>query len=346
MSRVLILHTGGTIGMAASPNGYRPLAGFPQRLREQLATHAGTRLPDYDMVELAQPIDSADLLPGHWPVIAKALLDHWQSHDGFVVLHGTDTMAWSASALSFMLRGTDKPVIFTGAQIPLIEPRSDALDNVEAALLFASTSPVREVGLYFGHRLLRGNRSRKLATARFDAFDSPNCPPLAEVGIDIALHREHLVAPADKQFAVPPFDDEAVAVLTLHPGISAAAVAALTGNPRVRGLILSSYGVGNAPQGDRALLDALAAAVARGVVVLNTTQCLIGSVSQETYATGAALAGIGVIPGGDLTLEAAFAKLHFLLACGRQGDELRLALQTPLCGEMSPAGAEAGAGGR
>ena len=298
------------------------------------------------MVELAQPIDSADLRPGHWPVIANALLDHWHSHDGFVVLHGTDTMAWSASALSFLLRGTDKPVIFTGSQIPLSEPRSDALDNVEAALLFASTSPVREVGLYFGHRLLRGNRSRKLATARFDAFDSPNCPPLAEVGIDIALHREPVLPTVEKQFSVPAFDDQAVAVLTLHPGISGAAVEALTGNPRVRGLILCSYGVGNAPLGDRSLINALERVVARGIVVLNTTQCLVGGVSQETYATGAALAGIGVVSAGDMTLEAAFAKLHFLLACDRQGDDLRLALQTPLCGEMSTAGAEAGAGGR
>lgn len=334
MTRVLILHTGGTIGMAAAPGGYRPMAGFPARLREQLAAHAGNRLPDYDLVELP-PIDSADLRPGHWPVIARALLERWEAYDGFVVLHGTDTMAWSASALSFMLRGTDRPVIFTGAQIPLVEPRSDALDNVEAALLFASTQPVREVGLYFGHRLLRGNRSRKLATAQFDAFDSPNCPPLAEVGIDITLHRERIVSPGERQFVIPEFNDQAVAVLTLHPGISGAAVDALTANPRVRGLILQTYGVGNAPQGDRELIAALERAAARGLVLLNTTQCLIGGVSQETYATGAALAGIGVISAGDMTLEAAFAKLHFLLASTSDTASVREGLRRSWCGERS-----------
>jgi len=332
MSRVLILHTGGTIGMAAAPGGYRPMAGFPARLRQQLGTHSGGRLPEYDIVELP-PIDSADLQPSHWPVIANALLDNWAQHDGFVVLHGTDTMAWSASALSFILRGTDKPVIFTGSQIPLVEPRSDALDNVEAALLFASHQPVREVGLYFGHRLLRGNRSRKLATAQFDAFDSPNCPPLAEVGIDITLHRERIVPASEKRFVVPAFDDGAVAVLTLHPGIQGSAVDALTASPRVRGLLLQTYGVGNAPLGNRELIAALERAAARGIILLNTTQCLIGGVSQETYATGAALARIGVIPAGDMTLEAAFAKLHFLLANETDPDKIREGLRQTWCGE-------------
>lgn len=334
MSRVLILHTGGTIGMAAAPGGYRPMAGFPDRLREQLGAHAGSRLPEYDIVELP-PIDSADLRPGHWPVIARALLERWDDYDGYVVLHGTDTMAWSASALSFILRGTDRPVIFTGAQIPLVEPRSDALDNVEAALLFASAEPVREVGLYFGHRLLRGNRSRKLATAQFDAFDSPNCPPLAEVGIDITLHRERIVSPGDKCFVVPEFDDQAVAILTIHPGIAGSTVDALTANPRVRGLILQTYGVGNAPQGDRELIAALERAANRGLVLFNTTQCLVGSVIQETYATGAALAGIGVISAGDMTLEAAFAKLHFLLASEQDPGYIRDALRQNWCGERN-----------
>ncbi|OMG56126.1 L-asparaginase 1 [Azonexus hydrophilus] len=332
--KTLILHTGGTIGMAAAADGYRPMPGFPERLRQQLETRASTSQPNYDIVELP-PIDSADLRPGHWPVIASTLLEHWHDYTGFVILHGTDTMAWSASALSFMLRGTDKPVIFTGAQIPLIETDSDALDNVEGALHFAANEPVREVGLYFGQRLLRGNRSRKLATTRFDAFDSPNYPPLAETGNTITLHRERIVSPGEKQFVIPEFNDQAVAILTLHPGISGATVDALTANPRVRGLILQTYGVGNAPQGDRELIAALERATARGITLLNTTQCLIGGVSQETYATGAALARIGVISAGDITLEAAFAKLHFLLASANDTDSVREGLQQSWCGEKS-----------
>lgn len=332
--KTLILHTGGTIGMAAAPGGYRPLPGFPERLRQHLEAHLSNRLPDYDIIELP-PIDSADLRPGHWPAIARTLLDHWHDYTGFVILHGTDTMAWSASALSFMLRGTDKPVIFTGAQIPLIEADSDALANVEGALHFAATEPVREVGLYFGQRLLRGNRSRKLATTRFDAFDSPNYPPLAEIGSTITLHRERIASPGEKQFVIPEFDDQAVAILTLHPGIAGAAVDALTANPRVRGLILQTYGVGNAPQGDRELIAALEHAAARGIILVNSTQCLIGGVSQETYATGTALARIGVISAGDMTLEAAFAKLHFLLASASDTDSVREGLRQSWCGEKS-----------
>jgi len=330
--KTLILHTGGTIGMAAAPGGYRPQPGFPERLRQQLEAHVSHSLPDYDIVELP-PIDSADLRPSHWPAIARTLLDHWHDYTGFVILHGTDTMAWSASALSFMLRGTDKPVILTGAQIPLGEADSDALANVEGALHFAAADPVHEICLYFGGRLLRGNRSRKLAATRLDAFDSPNYPALAESGSP--LQREPSPLPSEKRFINPEFDDQAVAILTLHPGIAGTAVDALTANPRVRGLILQTYGVGNAPQGDRELIAALERATTRGIILLNTTQCLIGGVSQETYATGTALARIGVISAGDMTLEAAFAKLHFLLASANDTDSVREGLQQSWCGEKS-----------
>lgn len=328
--RILILHTGGTIGMAAAADGYRPLAGFPERLRQRL-TDATT---DYDIVELP-PIDSADLRPGHWPAIADALLAHWDSHAGFVVLHGTDTMAWSASALSFMLRGGDKPVILTGAQIPLDEVGSDALDNVRGALHFAASPALREVSIYFGGRLLRGNRCRKLAATRLAAFDSPNYPPLGEAGAGFVLHHDRLLAAGERCFNLPSYDDQAVAVLTLHPGFPAALVDALSANPRLRGIVLQTYGVGNAPQGDRALMAALERAAARGIVLLNVTQCLHGGVSQETYATGSALARLGVVAGGDLTLEAAFAKLHLLLATSDDPAAVRRGLEESWCGESS-----------
>lgn len=331
--RVLVLHTGGTIGMVASPGGYRPAAGFPERLRSALQATGSHGLPAFDVLEL-DPIDSAELRPSDWTAMARALVNHWDRYDGFVVLHGTDTMAWSASALSFLLRGLDKPVIFTGSQIPMGQARSDGLANVESALLLAAMPELREVGLCFGRRLLRGNRARKLATAQFDAFDSPNALPLAELGIDIHLHRDRLWTRTEpRRFAVPAFDDEAVAVLALHPGVSGGAVDALVGQPRVRGLVLHSYGAGNVPANDRGFMAALGRAAARGVVLVNVTQCLHGSVQQGVYATGSALGALGAVPAGDMTPEAAFAKLHVLLASTTDADAVRREVGESWCGE-------------
>ncbi|WP_332674130.1 type I asparaginase [Aromatoleum sp.] len=334
-SRVLILYAGGTIGMARADDGYRPMTGFEDVLRRLLREQVAAVLPDFDVVALPEPIDSANLQPSHWTGLARELVVRWQSYDGFVVLHGTDTMAYSASALSFMLRGADKPVIFTGAQIPLGEPDSDALGNLLGALTLAGRHGIPEICLYFSGRLLRGNRSTKLKSEAFDAFESPNYPHLADVGADIALYADALLAPATRAFVVPQFDAEAVAVLPVYPGISARIVDAITGSPRVRGLVLRTYGVGNAPDAQQAFMDSLARATGRGLVVLNTTQCVSGHVIQGTYATGAALDRIGVLPGGDMTLEAAFAKLHFVLATNSDADVVRRALGESLCGEVS-----------
>lgn len=238
----------------------------------------------------------------------------WADFDGFVVLHGTDTIAYTASALSFMLRGTDKPVILTGSQIPLVAPRSDATENLQASILLAACASIREVCVYFGRRLLRGNRCSKLKSSAFDAFDSPNDPWLAEVGIDIDVHCDRLLPQGSRAFTVPAFDAQEVVVLQIYPGIPARVVEAVLGSQAVRGLILRCYGVGNAPDADPQWMVVLAAAVARGIAAVNTTQCPTGSVAQGAYATGTTLGRIGVVPGGDMTLEAAFAKLHVLLA--------------------------------
>ncbi|WP_027999136.1 type I asparaginase [Sinorhizobium arboris] len=335
--RILILHTGGTIGMEATPGGLKPMAGFGPLLKRRLGeTASAAPLPDCDVVELDRLIDSANLQPAQWPVIAGELVRRWEAYDGFVVLHGTDTMAWTASALSFMLRGLDKPVILTGAQIPLTAPRSDALENLEMALILAAQHPIREVSICFGRKLLRGNRSRKIATDRFDAFDSPNYPPIAEAGIKIALHRELLLAAEAKAFFLPEhFEPEAVAVLTIHPGLSSPVVEVALSSSHLRGVVLRSYGVGNVPEADARLLAALGGAVARGVTVINTTQCVFGAVAQDTYATGTALARIGVVSGGDMTLEAAFAKLHVLIAERLGPEEIRARMVQPLCGEIT-----------
>lgn len=331
--RVLVLHTGGTIGMERGTDGYRPMPGFGAVLRRHLDGVCG--LPAFDLVELPQPIDSANLQPAQWTAIAAELVARWNDYRGFVVLHGTDTMAWTASALSFMLRGADRPVILTGAQIPLVEPRSDALANVQTALLLAGSMKCGEVGIFFGRRLLRGNRSTKSSSTALDAFSSPNMAALAEVGIDVRVHAQDPLPAGARDFQLPQIDSRAVAVLTVHPGLSARQVDALTDDPALRGLVLCSYGAGNLPDATPGLLDALARAVARGVVVVNRTQCAHGPVVQGAYATAAALNRIGVVAAADMTLEAAFAKLHVLLALHPDPALVRTRFGTALCGELS-----------
>jgi L-asparaginase len=331
--RVLVLHTGGTIGMERGTDGYRPMPGFGAVLRRHLDGVCG--LPAFDLVELPQPIDSANLQPAQWTAIAAELVARWNDYRGFVVLHGTDTMAWTASALSFMLRGADRPVILTGAQIPLVEPRSDAPANLQTALLLAGSLSCCEVGIFFGRRLLRGNRSTKSSSTALDAFSSPNMAALAEVGIDVRVHAQDPLPAGARDFRLPEFDPHAVAVLTVHPGLSARQVDALTDDPALRGLVLCSYGAGNLPDATPGLLDALARAVARGVVVVNRTQCAHGPVVQGAYATAAALNRIGVVAAADMTLEAAFAKLHVLLALHPDPALVRARFATALCGEMS-----------
>ncbi|ATH76421.1 L-asparaginase 1 [Vreelandella venusta] len=336
MPRVLMLYTGGTIGMQPSPQGYVPCAGLAERLAAHLALGDPYRLPAFEVVEMQPLIDSAELMPEAWNRLVAALEAHWQAYDAFVILHGTDTMAYSASALSFMLGALNKPVIFTGSQIPLGEPRSDALNNVVSALqLAAHPATPCEVSLVFHDRLLRGNRARKVRTQGLDAFDSPNFSWLAEIGIGITFPQPSALLSGEPNFAPIELDDEAVAVLSLHPGMSLTRAKALLADDTLKGVVLHSYGVGNPPSFDGALLDALKAAHERGVALLNVTQCAQGEVIQGAYATGAALNQAGVIAGGDITLEAAVAKLIVLLGRGLSGPALRKALSAAIRGERS-----------
>ncbi len=333
--RILIIYTGGTIGMRPSVQGYVPMAGFHDLVMQQLGRGALEQLPDFDLLESNRLIDSANLLPSDWSQIASQLISHWQDYDGFVVLHGTDTMAYTASALSFMLQGTDKPVIFTGSQIPLMELRNDALDNLVTALILAGNYAIPEVCIFFNGRLLRGNRSTKVKSAGFDAFDSPNFPHLGQVGIHIELQQALLLQARPPAPCLAVFDPDAVIVMQTYPGMTARGLELLLATPAVKGLVLQTYGAGNPPDANRALIDALDQASNRGVVILNITQCPQGAVSQGAYATGATLNRIGVVPGGDMTLEAAFTKLHFLISQSLPVDAMRDALQQSLCGELT-----------
>lgn len=334
MGRVLILHTGGTIGCRASSEGQKPDPDFSTLLRQRLTDSGEPDLPLFDVIELHQLIDSANLTPAHWAQIAGLLVIHWQDYDGFLILHGTDTMAYTASALSFMLLAQDRPVILTGSQIPLSERRSDGLDNLINSLHLCQTPGLAEVCVYFNGRLLRGNRTTKLKATELDAFASPNLPPLGVAGIRMELDQRLLLPAVPLRFRIPTFDAEAVTVLSLYPGITARAARALLDDERVRGVVMLSFGVGNPPDANIELMQVLEEAVARGVVIVNRTHCLYGKVDQSTYATGNTLTRIGVTPGGDLTLEAAFAKLHFLLALGTSPEQIRNMMLHSIRGEV------------
>ncbi|TAH54213.1 MAG: L-asparaginase 1 [Chloroflexota bacterium] len=333
--RVYVAYTGGTIGMTNAGEGYAPAPGFLEQHLREMPELRDAAMPEIVLHEYTPLLDSSNMTPREWLAIARDIFEHYGAFDGFVVLHGTDTMAYTASALPFLLQGLNKPVILTGSQIPLLELRNDARENLITALLLAANYAIPEVCLYFGDKLLRGCRTVKVNALGFDAFDSPNFPPLANVGVEIQLNRNLIRAQSEKNLSAPPNELNAtVASLRLFPGISAEFLRNVL-KPPLQGLVLEAYGTGNAPNNDRAFLDALAEATARGVVIVDCTQCLRGAVKLNAYATGAALLDVGVVSGADMTPIAALAKLNYLISIGNSIQETRELMQRDLCGEIS-----------
>ncbi len=340
MKRVYIAYTGGTIGMRRTDQGYAPESGYLGSLLAGFPELRDARMPAYHIHEYNPLLDSSNMGPDHWQLIARDILDHYDDYDGFIVLHGTDTMAYTASALAFMLQGLGKPVILTGSQIPLCEVRTDARDNLIAAMLIIAHHPVPEVCLYFGNRLLRGCRSVKVNASGLQAFDSPNFPPLGTVGISIGINRELIFShPLSRPELPDIIEDTRVGALRLFPGISIEMITGMLAAP-LQGLVIETYGVGNGPSRDRAFMQALKDAVGRGMVIVNCTQCLQGMVDQGGYATGHALSRAGLICGFDLTAEAALTKLMFLFSQGLSASRVREMMGRSLCGEMSLPGEE------
>ena len=333
--RVYIAYTGGTIGMKSTGDGYVPATGYLEKLMNTIPELKSDILPDYQICEYEPLLDSSNMTPDDWLKIANDIAAHYKEFDGFVVLHGTDTMAYTASALPFMLQGLQKPVILTGAQIPLCKVRNDARENLVTALLIAANFKIPEVCLCFGDKLLRGNRAVKVDADSLDAFESPNFPALGTVGIEININWDLVLPPAKtrKPLTVNTLNEARVAGLRLFPGISIDIVKNFL-QPPIRGLILQTYGIGNAPE-DLKLISAFKAANDRGVIIVNCTQCLKGTVSMEDYATGAALAKAGVISGFDMTLEAALAKLSFLLNQKLSVAKIKKMMQTDMRGELT-----------
>lgn len=339
---MLLAHTGGTIGMQRGERGYEPSPGHLARLLERLPELKAAELPETQLLEFEPLLDSSDMVPADWLRIARSIETHYQEFDGFVVLHGTDTLAYTASALSFLLEGLAKPVIVTGSQVPLAELRTDARENLITALLLAARPDLHEVCVCFSGRLLRGNRATKVSAGGFDAFDSPNEPELARIGVDIAFRHGALPPSQAGGLQVHELLGVTVAAVRLFPGISARLLENVLREP-VRGVVLETYGAGNAPSRDPALLAAVQEATERGVVVVNTTQCLRGRVDMDGYATGSALRRVGVVSGVDMTPEAALSKLIWLLGRGLDVADVRRLVPLDLCGELTP---EATPGGR
>jgi L-asparaginase len=339
---VVVLHTGGTLGMVARGDGaFEPRAGALAEALAGLPELHDARLPRVRLEEFEPLLDSSDMRPSDWQRIAERTAAAFAGEAGnppaagVVVLHGTDTMAYSASALAFLLENLPGPVVMTGSQLPLVALRSDGRDNLITSLLLAATPGWAEVGVYVGGALLRGCRTTKVSTHGFDAFASPNAAPLAEVGVDVAWNRALVRPPQVGGVRVRPLAGVEVIALRLFPGIGAETLRNVLRDP-VRGVVLETYGSGNAPSRDAALLAALRAATERGVVMVNVTQCLRGAVRMGDYATGRALQEVGVVGGGDMTAEAALAKLQVLLASGAPAAAVAQAMAQDLAGELSP----------
>ncbi|TVT43138.1 type I asparaginase [Hymenobacter setariae] len=338
--RLLILYTGGTIGMVVNtrqelvPMHFSKLDRLVPELRQ---------LPyRLELLTLPQLIDSSNVTPTDWLRLAQLIKQYYSEFDGFVVLHGTDTMAYSAAALSFLLEHLGKPVIFTGAQVPVGRTRSDAARNLLTALEIAAarhpqahTVQLPEVGLFFDDILIRGNRAKKVESQQFAAFRSENYPPLVRAGINLTFADNDIRLLPSARLKVHERLDENVAVLRLFPGITAAVVEAVLGVPGLRGCVLETYGSGNAPTAPW-FLQCLERARQRGVYILNVSQCEEGRVVQGRYETSAHLTNLGVIGGDDITSEAAITKLMFVLGIELDETQTRALLSQDLRGEITP----------
>lgn len=335
---ILVIYTGGTIGMVQDPKtgSLKPLT-FDNLYRYlPVLENFNCRIEFYTFEPL---LDSSNMNPSFWTELADVIGKNYENHDGFVVLHGSDTMAYTASALSFMLENLNKPVIFTGSQLPIGMVRTDGRENFINSIEIATakevdTPIVPEVALCFENKLYRGNRTSKLNAEHFGAFMSGNYPLLAEVGVHIKYHQNLILKPNFKKLKVHRDLDDNIAILKLFPGISQHAVEAILNTRGLKGVILETFGSGNAPTAPW-FLSQLEAAVKRGIIVFNVTQCKGGTVEMGKYETSAELGGLGVIGGYDITTESAVTKMMHLLGCGYSVDSTRQLLQTSLRGEMT-----------
>ena len=339
--KILIIYTGGTIGMIENAE--------TKALEPFDFTHLIDNVPKIKMldfiienIQFDPPLDSSDMNPECWVQMAKAIEDNYDDFDGFVVLHGTDTMAYTASALSFMLENLSKPVIITGSQLPIGEVRTDGEENLITALQIAAAvndegePMVQEIAILFENYLWRGNRSTKMSADNFNAFKSNNYPPLAKIGLGIHFNHDALMRRRPrKPLKVHYRMDTNVMFLELHPGITEDIFNYLLRTPGIKGIVLRTFGTGNAPTYPW-FIRAVKEAVDRGIVILNVTQCVNGGVHPKRYVSGNRLSGAGTTSGNDMTSEAAITKMMYLFGLGLKPEEVRDRIEHPLCGELTP----------
>ena len=326
MKRVLIIYTGGTIGMTRTENGYAPRAGYFRAALDAIPDLRAPEMPEWEFYELSPLLDSSNMTVREWNCIAELIAQKYDDYDGFVVLHGTDTMAYTASALSFMLDGLDKPVVLTGSQIPLCEIRSDGRDNLITALLIAGEGIVRETCLYFGGKLLRGNRATKYSADGLIAFVSPNYPSLAEAGISIKYNEAALLPRQEGGLKLQTLDNIPIGVIKVFPGIQFSLFEAIM-TEKLRGIVIETFGAGNIPGDGNALLPIIRKAFQNGTVLTVCSQCPQGAVSLGTYETSSALKKAGAVSGLDMTTEAAVAKLYYLFSLNLGKEEIKRAME-------------------
>lgn len=338
--KVLLIYTGGTIGMGRNPNtdALEPL-NF-EHLIGNLPEFAYLKT-DIDTFQFTPPIDSSDMSPRLWAQLVRIIADNYGSYDGFVVLHGTDTMAYTASALSFMLENLTKPVILTGSQLPIGQLRTDGKENLVTSIELASKyddeghAMVPEVCIYFSGRLLRGNRSTKKNADGFNAFDSFNYPHLCDAGVEFQFHPHYILRPDFTKPMVPHYAmDPNVVVFSLFPGIQQNIVRHVLDAPELRGIVMRSFGSGNAPQKPW-LAQLLRDATRRGVTVVNISQCVAGNVKMGRYEASCQLKDAGIVSGYDSTVESAVTKLMFLQARHSDCNVIRNLMNRNLCGEIT-----------
>lgn len=340
-SSILLIYTGGTIGMKEDPTAQalKPFD-FSQILAE--VPELGKYAYKIDSHTFSPLIDSSDVEPEIWVSLANLIKRKYDDYDGFVILHGTDTMAYSASVLSFMIENLTKPVIFTGSQLPIGMPRTDGKENIISSVEIAAAKDneghalVPEVCIYFDNMLMRGNRTTKVNSDHFRAFRSENCVPLAEAGISIQYNQNIIRKPANWD-TKPIFHtnlDTRVSILKIHPGITEGVVEHILCSPESRAVIIETYGAGNAPSKEW-FTSLINKALNQGKILLNVTQCLAGSVNMDIYATGKCLKNAGVCSGYDCTTEGALAKLFYLMGILDKNSDVKKMLEINLRGEIS-----------
>lgn len=332
--RVLIINTGGTICMTHTGNGYAPdQKAFHAALEAMPELHA-EEMPEWELLDMDPLLDSSNVTVEEWNAIGTLIADHYDRYDGFVILHGTDTMAYTASALSFMLEELGKPVVITGSQIPLKELRSDGKDNLITSLMIAAGDRVFEVCVYFANQLRRGNRTIKYSASDLIAFASPNCPRLASAGIHIEYNDAILLPRPKGAFRCQLFSKIPIGVIKVFPGIQFELFESIM-TESLRGIVIETFGAGNIPSNASALLPIIEKAYRNGTIITVCTQCPQGTVLLGTYQTSDPLKQVGAVCGWDMTTEAAVAKLYYLFSKGLDKASIRRQMEIPLRGECS-----------